>query len=196
MGFTSSHVLTAQLAVQGHLQYDLLAAVNQFYNGVFAELRATPGVEAVGAVSGLPLISGSTCGLMVERHPVPLDQLPGVRCIGTRGQYFETLRVPLVRGCMFNESDLPGHPISVLITEAMARATSGLARTPSANACASPNPWYRMSPTTPTTVSCWRRGLGPGAHELADGVLAGPEVAGHGLIDEDRDSGGPGGRIH
>ncbi len=120
MGFTSSHVLTAQLAVQGH-QYDSLAAVNEFYNGVFAKLRATPGVEAVGAVSGLPLISGSTCGLMVERHPVPLDQLPGVRCIGTRGQYFETLRVPLVRGRMFNESDLPGHPISVLINEAMAR---------------------------------------------------------------------------
>jgi putative ABC transport system permease protein len=120
MGFTSSHVLTAQLAVQGH-QYDSLAAVNQFYNAVFARLRATPGVEAVGAVSGLPLISGSTCGLMVERHPVPLDQLPGVRCIGTRGQYFETLRVPLVRGRMFNESDLPGHPVAVLINEAMAR---------------------------------------------------------------------------
>jgi len=31
------------------------------------------------------------------------------------------LRVPLVRGRMFNESDLPGHPVAVLINEAMAR---------------------------------------------------------------------------
>jgi putative ABC transport system permease protein len=120
MGFSSSHVLTAQLVVQGH-RYDSLAVVNQFYNAVFARLRATPGVEAVGAVSGLPLRGNSTCGLMVERHPVPLDHLPGVNCMGARGNYFEVLRVPLVRGRFFNETDLPGNSPAVLINETMAR---------------------------------------------------------------------------
>jgi putative ABC transport system permease protein len=120
MGFSSSHVLTARLVVQGH-QYDSLAVVNQFYNGVFARLRATPGVEAVGAVSGLPLESGSTCSLMVERHPAPADHLPDAHCMGARGDYFEALRVPLVRGRFFNETDSPGNSVAVLINETMAR---------------------------------------------------------------------------
>ena len=120
MGFSSGHVLTAQLVVQGH-RYDSLATVNQFYNGVFARLRATPGVEEVGAVSGLPLRGNSTCGLMVERHPVPLGHLPGVNCMGARGDYFQALRVPLVHGRFFNETDLPGNSIAILINETMAR---------------------------------------------------------------------------
>ncbi len=120
MGFSSSHVLTAQLVVQG-TRYDSLPVVNQFYNSVFSRLRSTPGVEAIGAVSGLPLQASSTCSLMVERHPAPFDHLPEVHCMGTRGSYFEVLRVPLVRGRFFNETDLPGNSIAVVINETMAR---------------------------------------------------------------------------
>ena len=120
MGFSSSHVLTAQLVVQSH-RYDSLAVVNQFYNDIFARLRATPGVEAVGAVSGLPLRGNSTCGLIAERHPAPLGHLPEVNCMAARGAFFETLRVPLVRGRFFNATDLPGNSIAVLINETMAR---------------------------------------------------------------------------
>jgi putative ABC transport system permease protein len=120
MGFSSGHVLTAQLVMQKH-RYDSLAVVNQFYSGLFARLRATPGVEAVGAVSGLPLRGSSTCSLMAERHPARLDQLPSVHCMGARGRYFETLRVPLVRGRFFSESDLPGNAVAVVINETMAQ---------------------------------------------------------------------------
>ncbi len=120
MGFSSSHVLTAQFVVHGH-QYDSVAAINQFYNGVFARLRATPGVEEVGAATGLPLQNTWRCDLMVERHPAPPGHLPDIRCMGARGNYFEALRVPLVRGRFFNESDVPGHPIAVVINETMAR---------------------------------------------------------------------------
>jgi putative ABC transport system permease protein len=120
MGFSPGHVLTAQLVVHGH-QYDSLAVANQFYNGIFAKLRATPGVEAAGAVSSLPMRGSATCSLMVERHPVPPGVLPAVHCMGARGSYFEALRVPLVRGRFFGETDLPGNPVAVLINETMAR---------------------------------------------------------------------------
>jgi putative ABC transport system permease protein len=120
LGFEPAHILTADVTVHGP-RYQTDEQLNHFYDAVFAQLRRTPGVTAVGAVSGIPLLGSSGCGLNIEGQPPPAKGYFETRCMGARGDYFKVMGAPLVAGRMFDDTDLPTGPQVVVINKAMAK---------------------------------------------------------------------------
>jgi predicted permease len=119
-GFDPANVLTARATTSGP-RYRSNAAINTFFDAVFTDLRATPGVVAVGAVSGLPLVGSSGCGLVKENDAIPPGERPEVRCMSARGDYFRAMGTPLLRGRMFDATDRADGPQVVVVNESMAR---------------------------------------------------------------------------
>jgi len=73
-----------------------------------------------------PLLSGATVsGLEVEGRPVePNARRPPIRMRSVTPRYFETFRIPLVRGRTFDEADVAGQP-AVALNESAARMLFG-----------------------------------------------------------------------
>ena len=86
-------------------------------------MAAMPGVEAVAAVSQLPLGDPSSAQLFdIEGRAVAARQT-GRRAAyrAVSASYFGTLRIPLVRGRALTEDDREDSPLVVVINEASAR---------------------------------------------------------------------------
>jgi predicted permease len=120
LGFQPARAMVMSLVVRGP-KYQSLDAFNTFYDAVFEKVRAIPGVVAVGGVSNVPLLGSSGCGLTIADRAIPSAEMPTVRCLGVRGDYFQAIGTPLVEGRLFDETDLPAGPQVAVINEAMRR---------------------------------------------------------------------------
>jgi putative ABC transport system permease protein len=114
-GFEPAGVLTAQLslsgpAYRGHDEAANIAASVRFYEAVLERMRALPGVEVAAAVTTLPLGGGvDGFGLHVVDRPLANpEQAPSADRFAVTPGFFETLRVPLIRGRTLDERDAQG----------------------------------------------------------------------------------------
>jgi putative ABC transport system permease protein len=93
-----------------------------FFQQTLERLRALPGVEAAATVSPLPL-SGAhgSAAFRIEGRPSPTEEAfnSGVRIISP--DFFNTFRVPLVKGRLPAESDGDKAPPVVVVNESLAR---------------------------------------------------------------------------
>ncbi|MCP3100235.1 ABC transporter permease [Myxococcus sp. K15C18031901] len=128
-GFRADGVLSFELELPESTYPWAGPATEQFYATLLERLGALPGVEAVGAVQGLPL-SGSnmTSGLRDLALPEPAlgeGWLSQVHIV-TPG-YAQTLRMRLVRGRLLEAGDsaAPGHRAVVISEEAARRYWPG-----------------------------------------------------------------------
>ncbi len=124
LGFATDRLLTfkTNLTPQGHPD---AASANRFYDLLSAKIESLPGVTAVGAVSYLPL-SGEA-----QYMPVSRMEDVGFRQIGTapaevgwrvvRGQYFEAMKMTLLRGRQFTPADRDGAPPVAIVDDDFAR---------------------------------------------------------------------------
>ncbi|MEO8452537.1 MAG: ABC transporter permease [Gemmatimonadota bacterium] len=119
LGYDPDHVLTAQLRVDG-ARYDSAAAVNQFYDGVLAEIARAPGVVATGAAMYAPAQGKEYSTMFVEGSGTDPARLPSIAYNMVRGDYFKALKIPIVAGRTYNESDTPAGPEVAIINEAAA----------------------------------------------------------------------------
>jgi putative ABC transport system permease protein len=124
LGFDSQQTLTFDIALPPR-QYRAHADAAAFYARLLEELRALPGVSHAGAASSLPLMSVATSAV---EPMVPEDWAGTAAAVPPRATvtlatpgYFEAMRMSLLAGRVFDESDRsPGvHP--VVISEGMAR---------------------------------------------------------------------------
>jgi len=84
-------------------------------------VRAIPGVQGAAISSNGPLMGGWQSGFWREENPrpQPSDMLNSdLEVVG--GDYFRTLKVPLLRGRTFNERDTKDSPRVIIIDQAMA----------------------------------------------------------------------------
>ncbi len=114
-------VLTFQTGLP-RASYPDRAAVAAFYHQLVDRLAALPGVEAVGAVSCLPL--GGWCGgdpLQVEGRPVEPGVIPKVVAMRrvTDG-YFEAMGIPLIRGRAMVRADSERRTGAAVISQDLA----------------------------------------------------------------------------
>ncbi len=121
-GFDASHVLTAQVSLVKP-KYDSAPLRTGFFNQLEDKLRAEPGVDAVGYVSELPL-SGQHNDTMftISEHPPadPNNQNDAeFRVVG--GNYFASLRIPLLAGREFTRQDSFAAPKVVVVNEPFAK---------------------------------------------------------------------------
>jgi putative ABC transport system permease protein len=114
-GFDPSHVLTMQLFAGGPAfragePAQQIATAVRFYDEILSRVRALPGVTAAAGVTTLPLGGGvDGYGLHIEGrlHANPQEAPSADRFIVTP-EFFQTLRVPLVRGRLIEAADGQG----------------------------------------------------------------------------------------
>lgn len=99
-----------------------------FFEELVQRVETLPGVHDAGAVSGLPL-SGDSWGkqvtLLDRPEPTKADDVPMVQYGAVAGDYFRALRIPLVKGRMFNKGDnLDSTPV-VLVNQEFVRRHFG-----------------------------------------------------------------------
>jgi len=120
-GFHDQGVLTLELTMTGR-QYGDRARVIDAYRQLWTHLDRLPGVTASGGVSALPLSGFFSWGpLTVEgRTPPPGENFINADQRIVAGRYFEAMKVPLLRGRVFDEHDTEGKPRVIVVDEYMA----------------------------------------------------------------------------
>jgi predicted permease len=119
-GFESARVLSMQITVPArHTTPD---GRREFYRALFERLESVPGVTSVGGTTRLPLGgANSTTQIAVDGREPAEGQWPEVDLRRALGQYFETMRIPILRGRSFDERDGPMAPPVAIINETLAR---------------------------------------------------------------------------
>ena len=98
------------------------AARTAFFRTLLERVRAVPGVESLGAVSDIPLTGTNNWPVAIEGRPTPpVSQQPNVVTMTVAGDYFRTVRIPLLRGRGFTAEDGNTAPPVVVISASMAR---------------------------------------------------------------------------
>lgn len=122
-GFSADRVLTLEIALAGSAYAGQAVAV--FFETLVDRLSALPGVEAVGATSGLPL-AGQEYLVQITRagepRPEPRQEMVADYRAVTPG-YFAALQVPLLQGTGIPEQSGSGSTPVVVINEMMARTS-------------------------------------------------------------------------
>ena len=121
-GFNPDSVLTMNLVLPS-AKYKEDPQRFSFYRDLVQRVQSLPGVQSAAAVNYLPLGgANSSDAYLVEGTPEPA---PGQEDIGRyrvcTPDYFETMRIPVLRGRGFNEQDKAGAPPVVIVNEALAR---------------------------------------------------------------------------
>ena len=121
-GFRADHVLVAHTPLPEQ-KYKLFAQRSAFYDRVIANVERLPGVVAAGYTTWIPLTNpGGAMGITVEGKPEPPPGqmlIPNVRMISK--DYITALRMKLIDGRLFEQSDDFGKPLVALINQTMAR---------------------------------------------------------------------------
>jgi len=101
--------------------YNNREKIDTFGKALLDKVRAIPGVQNAAISSNGPLMGGWQTGFWREENPrpQPSDMLNGDLEV-VAGDYFQTLKVPLVRGRTFNERDTKDSPRVIIIDQAMA----------------------------------------------------------------------------
>jgi putative ABC transport system permease protein len=121
-GFNPNQLLTAQLQLP-QAKYPDGVRLAAFYRQLEERVRALPGVESVGMVSGLPL------GGYYDNSTIAVENLePGRGVKSLQGdvresnpEYFKTMRIPLLKGRCFTDFDSADSPPVVIIDDVFAK---------------------------------------------------------------------------
>lgn len=122
LGFEPARVLTFELSIPPGHQPDP-AAARRTIAAVEDRLASAPGVVA-GAISGLPLVSaGGADGFVIEGRAAPSPGAPAwnARYLMATPRLFPAFGIPLKRGRLLADSDVPGQPLVAVINETAAR---------------------------------------------------------------------------
>ena len=120
-GFNPAHVLTLRTSLP-NATYTDSAAMVRAYAEVGRRLRESPGVQAAGAVTGLPMASTrGDWGIRIEGRPMdPREGLAADWQVVTPG-YFEALGTPLRGGRTFSDADTASSLPVIVVNETMAK---------------------------------------------------------------------------
>src|SRR5262249_23029313 len=117
-GFSSDHVLTAQIALP-RSRYPNAAAISSFWSRAIDRARAIPGVTVAGLTTNVPFNGNVSSGSysIVGRTEAPGEPLPHGRQEIVGGDYFNAMRIPLVAGRLFSDGDTPASPPVVVVDD-------------------------------------------------------------------------------
>jgi len=121
-GFESSGVLTLTTAISSTKFSDPAQQIS-FFNRVLDRIHAMPGVVAAGVTDDVPMNgNGSHQPIAVEGRPVvPMSEQPEVDVRLITPGYVNAMRIPVLNGRDFNESDVAGRQPTILISATLAR---------------------------------------------------------------------------
>ena len=119
-GFQSQRALTISLSLPGASTNSR----NAFYDAELERVKSLPGVESAGEVDALFELEGvSNLGLRAieGRTPEPRERWTPLSWVAVRGDYFQAMGTPLLRGRYFGPEDGPYSGLVAIIDESMAK---------------------------------------------------------------------------
>lgn len=121
-GFRPAHVLTLDFDL-AEAKYRDYAQRTRFLEAVLQGTRALPGVENAALTGGLPLTSKGGLREEVTPEGPTVTGAPPARAVYRviSPGFFETLRVPLIRGRFFDERDREDGPLVAIVNQKAAR---------------------------------------------------------------------------
>jgi putative ABC transport system permease protein len=120
-GFDTDRVLSLKVFLTPP-RYRTVASGKQYVSHALERIAALPGVEAVAAVSQLPLGDPSSAQTFdIDGHVAPPGDRPSAAYRAISPGYFAALRIPMVRGRAFTDDDREHSPFVVIINETAAR---------------------------------------------------------------------------
>jgi putative ABC transport system permease protein len=120
LGYEPRALFTARFELPWR-KYNDRAKIDMFARTLLDKVRALPGVQNAAVSSNGPLMGGWQTGFWREENPRPSPSNmlnSDLEVVG--GNYFSTLKVPLLRGRFFNERDTKDSPRVIIIDQAMA----------------------------------------------------------------------------
>jgi predicted permease len=119
-GFDAERVVTASLHLP-HSRYPEGHQQAAFFRELRQRLAALPGVRSAAFATDLPLAGDSNGPFAIEGRTLPPDVQPTAsKRVVTLG-YFDVLGTRLLDGRAFDERDVAGAPVVVMINQALAR---------------------------------------------------------------------------
>ena len=121
-GFNPDNLLTMRVQLPGSKYKDGKQVIN-FYQQLLERMEAVPGVQSVGAIASVFITdTPSSTNFSIEGRPVPV----GVEAIevpldSISPSYFKVMGIPLLRGREFDNRDVEGAPLVVIINDTFAR---------------------------------------------------------------------------
>lgn len=120
-GFEPTHVLN--LIMDPHNVGFDEQRTRQFYRDLEDRIKELPGVENVSLAAGIPM------GYSLSFRPVYVagktavnkESAPTIFCNYVSTDYFATMRIPMLRGRVFNKQDTDKSPLVAIVNEAMAK---------------------------------------------------------------------------
>jgi putative ABC transport system permease protein len=101
--------------------YSSREKIGTFTKALLDKVSALPGVQSAGIGSNSPLMGGWQTGFYREGSPpVSPSNMRSADLEVITGDYFQTFKVPLLRGRTFNERDTKDSPRVIVIDQAMA----------------------------------------------------------------------------
>ncbi|HUS08901.1 MAG TPA: ABC transporter permease [Pyrinomonadaceae bacterium] len=125
-GFDASNVLAVRLSLPA-ARYSSGASVKLFYDQISARISVLPGVERVSAASALPLsgLIARTTFTIAGRPPANASEVPAAQHRWVGPAYFQTMKIPLVRGRDLSDRDSDQSPRVIVIDQALQRRFFG-----------------------------------------------------------------------
>jgi len=120
-GFNPHNVLTMDMSLTGE-HYQKSAGVAQLGHDGQARLRAIPGVEDATFTCCLPLAGQFGLPFTIVGRPVKDERdTPGAGWMNTTPGYYNTFRIPILRGRDFTDQDTASSTPVALINQALAK---------------------------------------------------------------------------
>ena len=117
-GFDGSDVVSSSVALNSS-RYATPADQARFYDELLPRLEGLVGVESAGLISVLPLSGGASNGrIQLDGDPENHTGSPSPVYLVASGGAFDALDIPLVRGRLFDERDVPDAPHAVVVNQA------------------------------------------------------------------------------
>lgn len=102
-------------------RYATVASVDKLFHAGLARIRALPGVESAAAGLSLPYQTALNDGFRRVDGPEAGERALITDLSYTTPDYFETLRIPLLRGRTFREGDGPSSARVVIVNDAFVK---------------------------------------------------------------------------
>jgi putative ABC transport system permease protein len=120
-GFDPTNVLTGRVSMT-RAAYEQHEERVRYVNQTLDRLRALPGVENAAFVAPMPFSGGDVSSdFRIEGRPKPEPgQEPGASVRSVTPQYFQAIKIPLLKGRYFTEEDQRGSVGACAINEALA----------------------------------------------------------------------------
>jgi putative ABC transport system permease protein len=120
-GFDSRQVLTMEMALNGP-RFEKTAGVAQVMRDGRQRLMAVPGIMSAAATDALPLVGGFGLPFsIVGKPPTDGPYTGGAGYMSVTPGYFDTFKIPIVKGRDFTDTDTTGAQGVAIVNEAMAK---------------------------------------------------------------------------